>query len=146
MMTTHRLGRVQSPRIIRIGHGAALEVAEVLGQLGLSRPLIVTDAGLVALGHVQKVTDMLDRAALPWGLFDGVTPDPTDACVDAGLAAFRAGSYDCIIGFGGGSPRPMSRARRTPIRTASRCKPCRSSQLMSAAPMPTQKLQRPARP
>jgi alcohol dehydrogenase class IV len=110
MMTTHTLGRVQSPRIIRIGHGAALEVVEVLGQLGLSRPLIVTDAGLVGLGHVQKVTDMLDRAALPWGLFDGVTPDPTDACVDAGLNAFRAGSYDCIIGFGGGSPMDAAKA------------------------------------
>ena len=37
------IGRVQSPRIIRIGGGVAGEVAEVLQQLGLSRPLIVTD-------------------------------------------------------------------------------------------------------
>jgi len=109
-MATQTLGRVQSPRIIRIGRGAALELAEVLAQLGLSRPLIVTDAGLVALGHVTRITDVLDRAALPWGLFDGVTPDPTDACVDQGLTAFRAGSYDCIIGFGGGSPMDAAKA------------------------------------
>ncbi len=109
-MTTETLGRVQSPRIIRIGRGAALEVAEVLKQLGLSRPLIVTDAGLVALGHVARITDVLDQAAPPWGLFDGVTPDPTDACVDQGLTAFREGRYDCIIGFGGGSPMDAAKA------------------------------------
>jgi alcohol dehydrogenase class IV len=110
MMATQTLGRVQSPRIIRIGRGAALEVAEVLAQLGLSRPLIVTDTGLVALGHVTRITDVLDRAGMSWALFDGVSPDPTDACVDAGLAAFRAGNFDCIIGFGGGSPMDAAKA------------------------------------
>lgn len=53
------IGRVQSPRIIHIGGGAAREVGEVLEQLGLKRPLIVTDENLVALGHVQTVTDAL---------------------------------------------------------------------------------------
>ena len=98
------IGRVQSPRIIRIGGGAALEVADVMGQLGLRRPLIVTDAGLVALGHVRTVTDVLDHAGLAWGLFDGVVEDPTDVCVEAGLEALRSGDYDCVIGLGGGSP------------------------------------------
>lgn len=109
-MSTHTLGRVQSPRIIRIGKGAALELAEVLTQLGLSRPLIVTDAGLVAFGHLTRITDVLDSASIAWAVFDGVTPDPTDTCVDQGLAAFRAGDFDCIIGFGGGSPMDAAKA------------------------------------
>ena len=104
------IGRVQSPRIIRIGGGVAAEVAEVLGQLGLSRPLIVTDQNLAALGHLARVTDVLDGAGLHWGLFDGVIEDPTDACVDAGLAALEAGDFDCIIGFGGGSPMDTAKA------------------------------------
>lgn len=104
------IGRVQSPRIIRIGGGVAGEVAEVLQQLGLSRPLIVTDQNLCALGHVKKITDVLDHGRLTWGLFDGVVEDPTDACVDAGLVAWRAADYDCIIGFGGGSPMDTAKA------------------------------------
>ena len=104
------IGRVQSPRIIRIGGGVALETPTVLEQLGLSRPLIVTDTNLVKLGHVKTITDALGKAGVNHGLFDGVVEDPTDTCVDAGLTALRAGEYDCIIGFGGGSPMDTAKA------------------------------------
>lgn len=109
-MITNTIGRVQSPRIIRIGGGVALEVAEVLAQLGLSRPLIVTDTLLAEIGHLARITDVLDAGGIKWGLFDGVMPDPTDACVEAGLAAFGSGDYDCVIGFGGGSPMDAAKA------------------------------------
>ena len=107
-MAISAIGRVQSPRIIRIGGGVAREVGEVLGQLGLSRPLIVTDTNLVALGHLDVVTEAL--AGLAWSVFDGVVEDPTDVCLEAGLAAYRAGDFDCIIGFGGGSPMDTAKA------------------------------------
>ena len=103
------LGRVQSPRIIRIGGGIAAETGEVLGQLGLSRPLIITDPKVAQL-HLTTLTDVLDNEGLAWGLFDQVVEDPTDVCVDAGIAAFRSGRYDCVIGFGGGSPMDTAKA------------------------------------
>lgn len=109
-MNITSVGRVQSPRLIRIGAGVALELAEVLGQLGLQRPLIVTDTVLRDMGHLRRITDVLDHAGIPSGIFDGVMPDPTDACVSDGLAAFAAGQYDCIIGFGGGSPMDAAKA------------------------------------
>ncbi|MEP1768245.1 MAG: iron-containing alcohol dehydrogenase [Sulfitobacter sp.] len=104
------IGRVQSPRIIRIGGGVAQELGEVLAQLGLSRPLIVTDHNLVALGHVKTITDVLDSTNTVWSVFDRVVEDPTDTCVDEGLAALQAGDFDCIIGFGGGSPMDAAKA------------------------------------
>ncbi|MEL7116440.1 MAG: iron-containing alcohol dehydrogenase [Pseudomonadota bacterium] len=103
------IGRVQSPRIIRIGGGVTAETAEVLTQLGLSRPLVVTDPKVAQL-HLSTLTDVLDQAGMPWGLFDDVVEDPTDQCVDAGLSVFRAGDYDCILGFGGGSPMDTAKA------------------------------------
>jgi alcohol dehydrogenase class IV len=109
-MIAGTLGRVQSPRIIRIGGGVACEVAEVLAQLGLSRPLIVTDKGVSALGHVDVITNALDAATMPWSVFDDVVEDPTDLCVAAGVAAFKAGDFDCVIGFGGGSPMDTAKA------------------------------------
>ncbi|SEV94771.1 Alcohol dehydrogenase, class IV [Cognatiyoonia koreensis] len=108
-MSVH-IGRVQSPRIIRIGGGVALEIADVLTQLGLSHPMIVTDRNLVAMGHVATVTDVLDTSGVPWGIFDGVIEDPTDACVAEGLTALAKARYDCIIGFGGGSPMDTAKA------------------------------------
>ena len=104
------IGRVQSPKIIRIGGGVRSEIAEVMGQLGLSHTLIVTDSNLVELGHVAKVTDVLDAAGLKWRVFDGVVEDPTDICVDEGLAALNAAPFDCIIGLGGGSPMDTAKA------------------------------------
>jgi len=109
-MNVDAIGRVQSPRIIRIGGGVALEIAEVLLQLGLSRPLIVTDRNLIALGHVVTVTDVLDSSDIHWQVFDQVVEDPTDSCVDAGLEALRSGDFDCIIGLGGGSPMDAAKA------------------------------------
>lgn len=104
------IGRVQSPRIIRIGGGVAREIAEVLGQLSLSRPLLVTDKTLVALGHVERVTEVLRMAGIAWGVFDEVVENPTDTCLEAGLAVFHAGAYDCVIGLGGGSPMDVAKA------------------------------------
>ncbi len=104
------IGRVQSPRIIRIGGGVVQETADVLGQLGLKRPLIVTDKGLVALGHVATLTQVLDGAGISHATFDGVVEDPTDTCLAEGLAIFAAGDFDCVIGFGGGSPMDTAKA------------------------------------
>ena len=109
-MDTGGIGRVQSPRIIRIGGGVAREVGEVLDQLGVSRPLIVTDSNLVDLGHVATVTDVLDGAGIAFKVFDEVVEDPTDDCLEAGLKVFRAGDFDCVIGLGGGSPMDTAKA------------------------------------
>ncbi len=108
-MKTGTIGRVQSPRIIRLGAGVADETADVLLQLGLSAPLIVTDPTVARL-HLESVTRVLDKAGLAWGVYDQVVEDPTDVCVDAALSAFRSGDYDCVIGFGGGSPMDTAKA------------------------------------
>ncbi len=104
------IGTVHMPRILRIGGGAAAGTAEVLEKLGLSRPLVVSDKTLVGLGHVARVTDVLDRAGIRWSLFDGVVEDPTDVSLEAGLEAFRAGDFDCVIGLGGGSSMDTAKA------------------------------------
>ena len=109
-MLSERIGRIQSPKIIRIGAGVAKEIVDILKQLGLSKPLIVTDQNLVELGHVALILNILENQNISWGIFDGVVEDPTDQCVDAGLEVFNNGSFDCVIGFGGGSPMDTAKA------------------------------------
>ena len=109
-MLSEKIGRIQSPKIIRIGGGVAKEIADVLKQLNLSRPLIVTDKNLVELGHVDLVLEILEKDNISRSVFDEVVEDPTDQCVDMGLEIFNSGSFDCIIGLGGGSPMDTAKA------------------------------------
>ena len=109
-MLGEKIGRIQSPKIIRIGGGVAKETANVLKQLNLSKPLIVTDKNLVELGHVDLVLKILEKHNISWSVFDEVVEDPTDQCVDKGLKIFKSGSFDCIIGLGGGSPMDTAKA------------------------------------
>tara|TARA_B110000208_G_scaffold32185_1_gene42346 strand:- start:42 stop:1199 length:1158 start_codon:yes stop_codon:yes gene_type:complete len=106
----HNLTSIQSPRIIRIGGGVASKTGEVLQQLGLTKPLIVTDTNLIKIGHVKTLTDILKADNITPYIFDGVLEDPTDTCVTDGLKALNAGNFDCIIGFGGGSPMDTAKA------------------------------------
>jgi alcohol dehydrogenase class IV len=109
-LLSEKIGRIQSPKIIRIGAGVAREIADVLKQLGLSKPLIVTDKNLVELGHTELILHTLKDHNISWGIFDGVIEDPTDQCVETGLEIFNNEAFDCIIGLGGGSPMDTAKA------------------------------------
>jgi alcohol dehydrogenase class IV len=98
------------PRILRIGGGASRQLPDVLATLGLSRPLIVTDAFLLASGRVTDLQDGLTAAGLASRVFADTVPDPTAASVEAGAAFLREGDHDCVVGFGGGSPLDSAKA------------------------------------
>ena len=96
--------------MMRVGGGAVAQTAEVLAALGLSRPLIVTDPYMVASGLVRRCLDPLEAAGLHPGIFSATIPEPTDTIIEAGLLALAAAPYDCLIGFGGGSPIDTAKA------------------------------------
>ncbi len=88
------------PNRILFGDGAAGELASELTGLGVRRPLVVTDAGLVASGLVGRVVGPLGDVPV----FDAVQPNPTEADVLAGLDRYREAGCDGLVGLGGGSP------------------------------------------
>ncbi len=99
-----------SPRFMLVGGGATAQIAELLAKFGLSRPLIVTDPFMVKSGLVNKCLDPLAKAGIAAGVFSDTIPEPTDTVVVAGVTELRKGSYDCLIGFGGGSPIDTAKA------------------------------------
>jgi alcohol dehydrogenase class IV len=101
------IASIALPRILRIGGGASGEIGAVLESLGLSRPLVVSDAWLHSQGHVDRLLSMLSDGARA---FCDTVSDPSIASIDAGIAFLRRGDHDCVIGFGGGSPLDSAKA------------------------------------
>ncbi|KXZ52653.1 hypothetical protein GPECTOR_9g698 [Gonium pectorale] len=83
--------------------GGCLEVA-LRDLAGKSRAFVVTDKPLFDLGYADKVTHILDSINVHHQVFYHVTPDPTLACIEAGLKEILEFKPDVIIAMGGGSP------------------------------------------
>ena len=99
-----------SPRIMIVGGGAVAQTAELLAKLGLSRPLVVTDPYMVSSGLVRRCLDPLAAAGMTADVFSDTVPEPTDIVIEAGVARLSGHAYDCLIGFGGGSPIDTAKA------------------------------------
>nr|WP_315494508.1 iron-containing alcohol dehydrogenase [uncultured Rhodoferax sp.] len=89
------------PTPIKFGAGARKLVAQHLKDLGLKRPLIVTDKALGALPVLAEFQTHL--AGLDVAVFSGVFGNPTCSQVMDGVAAYKSHRADCVIGFGGGA-------------------------------------------
>ena len=99
-----------APRMLQIGGGAVRQIADVLAKFGLSRPLVVSDPFMVSSRHVNHCLDPLAAAGIAVTVFSDTVPDPTDTVIEAGVAELRRGNFDCLIGFGGGSPIDTAKA------------------------------------
>jgi alcohol dehydrogenase class IV len=106
----HMAAPIALPRIMRVGGGAVHQIGEVVKDLGLSRPLVVTDAFLVGTGAAEQMIKNLKAAGLAPQLFDGTVPDPTTDSLHAGLSAMAEHDSDSVVGFGGGSPMDTAKA------------------------------------
>ena len=103
------IGNWNYPTTIKFGAGRIRELAEHCRAIGILRPLLVTDAGLanapITLSALRSLTD----AGLGAALFADIRPNPVEANLDAGLAAYRAGGHDGVVAFGGGSGLDMGK-------------------------------------
>ncbi len=91
------------PTAIKFGVGRIAELGEHAASAGLKKPLFVTDRALATLPITAAALDVLEGAGLGRALFSDVDANPTEANMEAGIAAYRAGGHDGVICFGGGS-------------------------------------------
>ncbi len=92
------------PTRIVFGKGAVREVPNHLARLGVKRPLVVADKGVVAAGLLARLTAFLEGAHVGFAVFDDVEPNPTGRTVERGLAVYRESGCDGVVAIGGGSP------------------------------------------
>ena len=91
------------PTSIRFGAGRIAELPEACRAAGMTRPLLVTDAGLKDMAITRDSLERLLGADLNASLFADVQSNPTDLNLAAGIDAFKTGDHDGVVAFGGGS-------------------------------------------
>ena len=104
------IANIASPRMMLVGGGTIRQIADILEKFALRRPLIVTDPFMVSSGLLRRCLEPLEQAGIAAAIFSDTIPEPTDTIVENGVIAIRAGDYDCLIGFGGGSPIDTAKA------------------------------------
>ncbi|MAS58563.1 MAG: 4-hydroxybutyrate dehydrogenase [Gammaproteobacteria bacterium] len=90
-------------------HGALKQISEVLRSIGIKKPLICTDKGIVDIGILDNLRSLLSNEFTPT-IFDQTPANPTEEAVNTALQLFKTEDCDGIIGLGGGSSIDLGKA------------------------------------
>jgi alcohol dehydrogenase class IV len=93
---------------IKFGFGEIAGIEADLSGLGVRKPLIIADKGIVAAGLIAGVQSQSAtlQAAL---VFDATPTNPTEEAVEAALALYRQHGCDGLVAIGGGSPIDLAK-------------------------------------
>jgi hydroxyacid-oxoacid transhydrogenase len=96
---------------LKFGPGSSDEIGYDLSTYDVRRVLVVTDPGVAATGHPQRIVEQIGAAGIEAVLFDRAHVEPTDASlVEAVDFARDAGPWDAFVAVGGGSAIDTAKA------------------------------------
>ena len=93
---------------IELDFGAIATLPRALARLGIRRPLVCTDRGVIAAGLYEGIATALGSVG-PVEVFDGTPANPTEAAVREAVLQYRSGGCDGIVALGGGSPMDLAK-------------------------------------
>lgn len=105
----NRVSSFKSAGKLVTGYGAAQQLQSYAQSLGMQRPLVVTDSGVVASGTLDIITEQLRELKVTYAVFDKVTPEPEVEIVEHCTHAFTQGNHDSVIAVGGGSAMDIAK-------------------------------------
>ena len=91
------------PTVSLMGVGCSKDTGAQAKALGVTKLLIVTDAGLAKMGVADQIKGQLEAAGLQAIIFSGAEPNPTDTNVHDGVKVYQENKCDGIVSLGGGS-------------------------------------------
>src|SRR5262249_46508252 len=106
---THAAATFTFPNRILFDGGARRFLVTELARLDVTRPLVVTDAGVAALGITAKVAGPLGKQAI---VFGDAESNPPESDVLAGFQRYRGEGCEGLVGVGGGSPTDAAKGIR----------------------------------
>ncbi|MEP7090416.1 MAG: hydroxyacid-oxoacid transhydrogenase [Nocardioidaceae bacterium] len=96
---------------LKFGSGSSDEIGHDLTTYGVRRVLVVTDPGVAATGHPQRIVEQIAGFGIEARLFDRAHVEPTDASlVEAVEFARDGGPWDAFVAVGGGSAIDTAKA------------------------------------
>lgn len=98
------------PTRIVFGKGAIKELPAELKRAGATKPLLVTDKGILQAGLLRLVVPQLEQAGIKAPLFTDFSANPSDADALKGIEAYRSAGADSVLGVGGGASLDMAKA------------------------------------
>jgi len=117
------------PTTVLFGAGAVKELPQRLVALGVSRPLVVTDKGLIGTPAFRTIEAL---SGGKWAVFSGVTPNPLEDDVERAAEAYRNSGCDGVVAVGGGSALDVGKVMR--VRVSWRDVPLRQFKPSAGAP------------
>lgn len=100
----------RAPTEVRYGRGAVAGLGEVVARHAKERLLLVSDAGVIAAGLLDRVTAPLRAAGLRWELFSDIEPNPSVETVERAFAAYQQAKAEAVVVVGGGSAMDVAKA------------------------------------
>src|SRR2546426_9628165 len=103
------------PTRILYGRGSIRELPAELKRAGATRPLLVTDKGILQAGLLRFVTPLLEQAGVKAQGFSEVEANPTHRDAPRGIEGYRAAGARSALGLGGGAAPHLAEAN-APLR------------------------------
>ena len=96
------------------GPDAIAELPARAKRLGIHKPLVVTDPGVLNTAAFKRIAAVLGENLLgkEWFVYSGVHGNPVENDVREAAAAFCQNGCDAVIAVGGGSPLDVGKAAR----------------------------------
>src|SRR6478735_7519546 len=96
---------------LKFGTGASDEIGYDLSTYGVRRVLLVTDPGVAATGHPQRVAEQIAGFGIEVRVFDRTHVEPTDVSLAEAVEFARdSGPWDAFVAVGGGSAIDTAKA------------------------------------
>ena len=92
------------------GKGAINAIVEEIQARNAKKAFVCSDPDLVKFNVTAKVTNLLEKANIPFELYTNIKPNPTIENVQTGVKAFKNSNADIIVAVGGGSSMDTAKA------------------------------------
>ena len=100
-----------TPTKVMFGKNAEDKVAQLIQEFGGKKVLIHYGGGsVIRSGLMQKVTDQLDKAGIPYVKLGGAVPNPRLSLVYEGIELCKKEGIDFLLAVGGGSAIDSAKA------------------------------------
>ena len=94
---------------VEFAAGAAKKLPQISQKLGVTRPLVVTDQGIIVCGLLESTLAGFEQTGVGVTVYADVVADPPEQNILEALSIAKSANCNGVIGFGGGSSMDVAK-------------------------------------